>query len=98
MEASLIPVHEAEGRLGGEIHEGSGYAIQRIGRRLSDGPVFEHTGFGSPGAAETPVGSDHLLDHAELHAVDGLQAVEMVVENGLETLGRFIAHDDLTGQ
>jgi hypothetical protein len=98
MKASLVTVHEAEGGLGGEIREGSGYAIQRIGGRLSGGPVFKHTGFESPGAAEAPVGSDHLLDHAELHSVGGPQAVEMVIEDGLETLGRFIAHDDLAGQ
>ncbi len=98
MEASLVTVHEAEGGLGGEIHKAIGDAVQRIAGRLSSGPVFEHTGFESPGAAETPVGSDHLLDHAELHAIDGLQAVEMIVEDGLETLGRFIAQDDLAGQ
>ena len=48
VKASLVSVHEAEGRLGGEVHEGSGYAIQRIGGRLSGGPVFRAYGSREP--------------------------------------------------
>ncbi len=95
MQASLVTVHEAERGFGGQVDEGIGDAIQSVAGRLSGSFIFEHAGFESPGAAETPVGSDHFLDHAELHAIGGLQAIEVIAEDGLETLGRFVAHDDL---
>jgi hypothetical protein len=44
------------------------------------------------------VGSDHILDHAELHAIGGLEAIEVVIHDGLKTFGRFILHDDLVGE
>jgi hypothetical protein len=98
MKASLVTVHEAERGFGGEIDEGIGYAIQSVAGGLSVRFIFKHAGFESPGTAEAPVGSDHFLDHAELHAIGGLQANEVIVEDRLETLGRFVAHDDLTGK
>lgn len=98
MKAGLVTVHEAEGGFGGEIREGIGYAIQRIAGGLGGGFIFEQPGFEGPGAAETPVGSDHLLDHGELHAIGGLEAIEVLGEDRLETLRRFIAHDDLASE
>jgi hypothetical protein len=98
MNAGLITVHEAEAGFGGEFLEGGGYAIERIGGGLGVGLILEQSGFDGPGAAEAPVGSHHLLDQAELHAVGGLEAIEVLGEDGLETFGRFIAHDDLLGQ
>jgi hypothetical protein len=98
MKAGLVTVHEAQGGFGGEVLEGVGYAIERIGGSLSGGFIFEQSGFDGPGAAETPVGSDHLLDQAELHAVGGLETIEVFRQDGLETFGRFIVHDDLAGE
>ena len=60
--------------------------------------VFEEASFDGPGAAETPVGSDHLLDHAELHAIGGLETSEVVIHHGFEPLRGFLAHDDMPGE
>jgi hypothetical protein len=98
MKASLVTVHEAERGFGGKIDEGIGDAVQSVAGRLSGGFIFEHAGFESPSAAETPVGSDHFLDHAELHAIGRLEAIEVIAEDSLETFGRFVAHDDLAGK
>jgi len=98
MKAGLVTVHEAQGGFGGEVLEGVGYAIERIGGSLSGGFIFEQSGFDGPGAAETPVGSDHFLDQGELHAIGGLQATEVLIEDGVKTFRLFIAHDDLAGE
>ena len=98
MKAGLVTVHEAEGGFGGEIIEGVGEAIERIGGLLGGGFIFEEPGFDGQGAAEAPVGSNHFLDHAELHAIGGLEAIEVVIHDRLETFGRFILHDDLVGE
>jgi hypothetical protein len=91
--AGLVTVQEAEGGCGGEVGEGFGHAIQRVGGCLGFGFVFEEAGFDGPGAAEAPVGSDHLFDHTELHAIGGLETREVVTQDGFETLRGFIAHD-----
>jgi hypothetical protein len=44
------------------------------------------------------VGGDHFLHHEELHAIGGLEAVEVVIHGRLETFGRFILHNDLLGE
>jgi hypothetical protein len=98
MKAGLVTVQEAEGGFGGEVVEGVGDAIERIGGSLVGGFIFEQAGFDGQGAAETPVSSDHLLDQAVLHAIGGLKAIEVVIHDSLETFGRFIAHDDLAGE
>ena len=41
---------------------------------------------------------NHLLDEADLHAIGGLEAIEVVVHDRRETFGRFILHDDLVGE
>src|ERR1039458_6571251 len=64
MQAGLVTVHEAEGGFIGKAGEGFGHAIQRVAGWLGFGFVFEEAGFDGPGAAQTPVGSDQLLDHA----------------------------------
>ena len=86
VKAGLVTVHEAEGGFGGEIVEGIGEAIERIGGGLDGGFIFEQSGFDGQGAAETPVGGDHLLDHGELHAIGGLEAIEVLVHDSFETL------------
>src|ERR1039458_2085563 len=84
MKSCLVTVHEAEGGFGGEIIEGASEAIERIGGLLGGGFIFEEPGFHGQGAAEAPVGSDHILDHAELHAIGGLEAIEGVIYDRLK--------------
>ena len=52
VEARLVAVHEAECGFGGEVREGVGDAIERIGRELGGRLIFEQTGFECPGAAQ----------------------------------------------
>jgi hypothetical protein len=98
VETSLVAVHEGEGGLGGEAGEGIGDAIEGISGRLGGSFVFEQAGFESPGAAKAPVGSDHLLDQADFNAIGRLQATEVIFQDSLETLGRFISHDEMAGE
>jgi hypothetical protein len=98
VETSLVTVHEDEGGRGGETGEGIGDAVEGISGRLGGSFVFEQAGFESPGAAKTPVGSDHLLDQADFNAIGRLQATEVIVQDSLETLGRFISHDEMAGE
>ena len=60
--------------------------------------VFEHAGFDGPGAAHAPVRGNHFLDHAEFHAIDGLEAVQVLGQEGFEGLERFLFHDDAAGE
>ncbi len=95
MKAGLVTVQEGEGGFGGEVLEGIGYTIEGIWGSLGSGLIFEQPGFDGPGAAQAPVRSDHLLDHAQLHAIGGADASDVFGDDGRETFGRFIAHDDL---
>jgi hypothetical protein len=94
----LVPVQEAEGWFGGEAGEGGGHAVDGIAGWLGGGFGFEHAGFQGPGAAETPVCAYHFLDQAELDAIGRLEALEVVIEDFLETLQRFIVHDELASE
>ena len=98
VKACLVTVHEGEGGFGGEIGEGIGDAIQGIRGRLGSGFIFEQAGFESSGAAQTPIRSDHLLDHAGFHAIGRLQATEVIIQDGLENLGGLIAHDNMASE
>ena len=98
MKTGLVTVHEAERGFVGEVGEGVGQAIQGIGGRLGVGGIFKLAGFDCPGAAEAPVRSDHLFDHAEFHAIGGLEAAEVVRHDGFETRGGFVVQDDVAGQ
>jgi len=106
VEARFVAVHEAEGRGGGEGGEGGGHAVDGIGftggkitggKTAGDG-VIEHAGFEGPSAAHTPTGGGHLLDHAELHAIGGLEAVHVLGQMGFERFARFILHHDTAGE
>lgn len=98
MEAGLVTVHEAQGGFGGEFGEGIGNAIHGIAGWLCGGFIFEEAGFLSPGAAKTPVGSDHLLDQADLHAIGGLEDGEVIHHYRLETFEGFVAQDHVAGE
>ena len=41
---------------------------------------------------------NHLLDEADLHSIGGLEAIQVLVHDSLESFGRFIAHDAIAGE
>ena len=41
---------------------------------------------------------NHLLDEADLHAIGGLEAIQVLVHDSLEGLRRLIAHDAIAGE
>jgi len=98
METGLVLVHEAEGGPFGETAEGGGHTVERAAAGLGLDLLFHHAGLKGPGAAETPVGNDHFLDEAVLHAIGGPEAIEVVVEDVLEAVLGFSGYDDLTGK
>jgi hypothetical protein len=59
---------------------------------------FQHFGFHGPGAAETPAAGGHFFDESELDVVDGGEAGDEEVEEGLEGVGGFVADEDLAGE
>ena len=98
VEASLVTVDEGKVGLGGEIGECGGQAVERATGSLAGGLLFDDSGFDGPGAAETAVGSDHLLDQAVFDAIGGSEALEVVIEDGLKSLRTFAGEYDLGGE
>ena len=98
VEAGLIAMEEGEFGGGGEPGEGGGDAAELVGGVLGVDGVVEEAGFDGPGAAHAPVGGGHFLDHAELDPVGGGEAVEVVREQSLERLARFVAEDYAIGE
>ncbi|SPF32597.1 hypothetical protein SBA4_120026 [Candidatus Sulfopaludibacter sp. SbA4] len=62
------------------------------------GGVIEHAGFESPGAAHAPTGGGYFLDHAELHVIGGLEAVDELFQVVFEDIARFVLHQKDVGQ
>ncbi len=98
MEAGFVAVHEGEAGVGGGVGEGGGHAIDFVAGGLSFCVVLKDAGFEGPGAAHAPVGSRHFLDETELEAIGGLEAVEVLGEEGIEGCARFVFHDDAASQ
>ena len=89
VEAGFVAVDESEGGAIGETREGVGHAVEVASRGLSGGLFVDEAGFDGPGAAQTPMGYDHLLDHGEFEAGGRPQMVEVVGERGSEGFGTF---------
>ena len=84
--------------MAGETGEGACEPIEGVAGGLGRGFLFEYACFHGPGAAETPVGRDHLLNEAVLHAIGRLEAPEVVVEDVLKALRQLTGQDDLAGE
>jgi hypothetical protein len=98
VQAGFIAVDEADGLGRGEIFKGGGEAADFVGAGLVIHVVLEHAGFDGPGAAHAPVGTDHLLDEAELDAIGGPEAVQVEVEEGFEAFAFLVLEDDAAGE
>lgn len=98
VEARFVAVHEAKGWLGGESPKCLGHTVQPVAGGLGGDLVLEHAGLESPSTAQAPEGGDHLLDHAEFDAIGGIEASKVLVQQGLESFGRFILHQGAAGE
>jgi hypothetical protein len=98
MEAGFVAVHQAEAGEGGGVGEDGGHAVDFFAGRLSFGVVLKDASFEAPGAAHAPGGRCHFLDETELEAIGGLEAVEVLGQEGFEGGVRFVFHDDAGGQ
>ena len=85
IEAGQVTMHQAEGGPGGEIGEAVGHAIKGIGGVLGCGFILEQPGLHRQRTAVTPMGCDHFLDHAELHAISGPEPFEVVIHDSFVT-------------
>jgi hypothetical protein len=98
MEAAFVAVEEGEFGRGGEFAESGIHAGELAAGGLLLHRVFEHFGFEGPGAAEAPVGGGEFLDEAELEIVDGGEALDEDVAEGLEVLRGLVADENLFGK
>ena len=98
VEARFVAVEEAKFRGCSEFAEGAGDAGNVVTLGLGVEFLREEGVFDGPGAAEAPVGSGHLLDHAELDAIERAEAFEVFGEEGVEALARFAGEDDTVGE
>ena len=76
----------------------AGHAIKRVGGVLGCGFILEQPGLHRQCTAVTPMGCRHFLDHAELHAVSGLEPFKVFIHDSLETFQRFILQNILAGK
>lgn len=98
VEARLVAVDEVEFGGGGEVAEGGGEAIELCVRFEAFHLLIEHAGFDGEGAAQAPVGGDHLFDEPELDFVDGAEAVDVGIDQCLEDGAALIAEEHALGE
>jgi hypothetical protein len=98
VEAGFVTVYESERGGGGERGEGGSDGADGVGLALGVGGVFEQAGFDGPSAAHAPVRGNHFLDHAEFHAIGGLEAVEVLGQQIFEGCAGFLIQDDAAGE
>jgi hypothetical protein len=98
VEPGFVAVHERKGG-------GVGKGLKRAGHAVDWGNFggigragVEHAGFDGPGAAHAPGGADHFLDETELYRVGRLVALDVLGEEGLKRLGRFVLKDETASQ
>ncbi len=98
VEAGLIALDEGKAGAGLGVAEGGGNAPDLIAEGLSGDSVIEGAGFDGPGAAHAPEGEGHFLDDAELDAIGGLKAGDVLGDNGTEGLRGFIFENGAAGE
>ena len=98
VEAGFVAVDEGQGGAIGETREGVGHAVEVASRGLSGGLFVDEAGFDGPGAAQTPMGCDHLLDHGEFQAGGRPQVVDVVGKRGSEGFRTFVFQDHTLSQ
>jgi hypothetical protein len=99
VETGFITMHQREGGGFRQALKGGGDASDGGSGRVGSGGGFsEQMGLDGPGAAGAPPGGDHFLDQAELEAIDGLETLDVMSEDGLKGFRRFVVEDQAAGQ
>ena len=99
VETGFIAVkEEGIGVSGCGTRGGDDETVERVSGGLARHGFVDGTGLDGPAAAHAPVSGDHLFDHAELHFVGGLEAVDVLLEEGAEVFGVLTFEDDAIGE
>ncbi|MGD0498570.1 MAG: hypothetical protein ABSC23_09065 [Bryobacteraceae bacterium] len=98
LQASLVTVNEAEGPGSRKGTDGSGHTAVEMALGILRHAVVNEAGLAGPSAAETPVGSHHLLDGGEFEVIDGAEPVKALGQEGLEVLTGFVVEDHAAGK
>lgn len=97
VEAGFVTVEEVEAGVCGDLGVGGGEAVEVV-TGVFDALVVEEAGLDGPGAAHAPAGGDHFLDEAQLDAVGGRKAADVLAEERFEVLRRFAFHEHDAGE
>ena len=98
VKAGFVAVEEGELGGCGKGAEGGGKAGEIAGGGLRIELGGEKAGLDGPGAAKTPVGGGHFLDHAEFDAIDRTEAVEVGSQEIVKTLAGLAGENHTFGQ
>jgi hypothetical protein len=84
---------------GGHLAKGSGDAGQVAGAGWprSDS-FFEESILDGPGTAQSPTGRRHFLDHAGVDGVERAEFLDVLIDEGLETLAGLAGEDHAIGE
>jgi hypothetical protein len=83
---------------GGQFGEGVGDALGLVSGGLMADGLFHQAILDGPGAAHAPVGGDQFLDHSELDAIGGGEALDMLGHEVVKTLVGFVFQNKTLGQ
>jgi hypothetical protein len=86
------------GRRDGGVDEGGDDAAKWVVRGLAPYVGLQHAGLDGPGAAQASIRGSHFFDHVELHVVGRLDAVDVLLEEGLKAVAGFVAQENTAGE
>jgi hypothetical protein len=89
LKAGLLAMHQRHGGRGSKSFGSVGQAGEVVTGGLGSDLDFERVGFDGHGAVHTPVSGAHFFDHAEFHAVVGLETVDVHLHEELEVFFGF---------
>ena len=96
-EAGLVAVEQVQVGLGVGVAEGGRDAAEVTVGLLVHGGIQE-VALDGHGAALAPVGGNHFLDEAQFDIVEGAEAGDVHLEEGLEELAIFGLQDHAAGE
>ncbi len=101
LKAGFVTRYEGEGRRVGELEESRrdvGELVAILAAGLGGDLIVHRAGFDGASSPHAPIGSDHLLDHGELDAVGGLEALQVQSQESVEALAGFRLEAEAPGE